>query len=257
MKKFLLLLLLIPSLSLGASSFVLDGFTNGSNINATGRLWFTASWTSVNSAQVTPSYAFVNNQSLIVSTDQYITSPYSAKCTGYFSVNGPTTYAGFLLGTELSPSYCDLTWMQSVSFSVMTSAACTLRMNFNNPQIQYGPVTWNGGPIGGNGNDDQYGYTFTISTPSAWTTIGIDYSALSCQDWGSNSCPLTLSDGTTMSLSRALSQITSLQWQTESATLSTAVSLTFWVDNIVMTSKSGYTAPTMFKPKTTFPMWWK
>jgi hypothetical protein len=147
--------------------------------------------------------------------------------------------------------------MQSVTFSVMTSAACTLRINFNNPNIQFGPVVWNGQGIGGNGNDDQYGYTFQVSTPSVWQTIGIDYSTLSCQQWGTNSCPLTLSDGTTMSLSRAMSQITSIQWQTESPNLTTPVTLTFWVDNIILTAKSGYTAPSTYKPKNNLPCWWR
>lgn len=236
-----------------ADSFTLDGFVAGKFVNATGRQWGTTRWTTVNSAHVSPEQSAVNNQTTIVDNTVYLTSPYSAHVTGNWTSNGPTTYSGFALTAELGPTYTNLTWMQSVTFSVRASTACTLRFNVNYSKVSYYPVTWNGQWFDGGGNDDQYGYTFTIGTANTWQTIGIDYTNLTCQDWGQNSCPLTLSDGTTMSLSRALSNVSSLQWQTEG----NPATLGFWIDQVVLTAKSGYSAPTTFKAnKSASPFVW-
>jgi hypothetical protein len=225
-----------------APCYQLDNLNDGDIFNSTNGVWKTLRWTSVNNYPVTPYQA--NVSSVILSSDTRLgNAGYSARVSGGWNCNGPTTYAGFSLGTELSPGYTDLSWMQSLSFVVRADNACTLRVNFTNPDIAHDPISWNGVTLGGGGNDNQYGYSFIVSPANTWVTLSVDLSSIACQDWGSGSCPITHSSGTILTRAQALSDIRSIDWLTQSDTLSSPVSLNFWIEDVCLTAKSGYTNP--------------
>jgi hypothetical protein len=85
-----------------APCYQLDNLNDGDIFNSTNGVWKTLRWTSVNNYPVTPYQA--NVSSVILSSDTRLgNAGYSARVSGGWNCNGPTTYAGFSLGTELSP----------------------------------------------------------------------------------------------------------------------------------------------------------
>ncbi len=257
---------------------------NGDDWNATDGYWFTFDWATVSNTPVaTPQLAGVSGAASIVDgvdggADGDI---YSARAIGFFDIDGgvtsvvypptgttsqsETVYAGFALGTELSPagvtsSYQNLDDLEQISFWCKATMAMTvngtssvwLRMNLTNPVVA--TIT--------NGYGNQYGYNFAVTAANTWQQFTIPLSSLGCQNWGTDpeTCPpnaggvsyvLPSVPGGSVPAGEvnALSNITSIDWQTESAVTMTSpaypVSLTFWIDQVCLTFENASPTPTV------------
>lgn len=228
------------------SCFMLDDMEDGNLSNATNGMWFTFRWTSVSGAAVMPWAATeicgdgtpcpAISDGSAAAGGSVAGSVYAAHVTGSYSNNGPTTYAGFAIGTELSPGYSNLTNLTLISFDVKSSqAGVTLRCNAANPKISYAPVTYQGTALAGSGGgtDNQYGFNFVVPTANTWMHVTRTKIAFECGDWGANSCPPPVPRGQTttfMTQAQALTQITSIQWETQGG----PATFGYWVDNVCL-----------------------
>jgi len=241
------------------SCFMLSSpMETGQNYNATDGYWFTFSFASVSNTPVaTPELATVSGAASIIDgvdggADGDI---YAARAIGAFDINGGTTqvvypptgttsasetvYAGFALGTELSPAgvtsgYNNLEDLDEITFWCKSSiggmvvnpngtAPATdiwMRMNFVNPYITTAT---------GAGLVDYYGFNFAVTAANTWQQFTVPLSSITNQNWGTGSQPpvsggvsyvMPTAPGATVAApaANALSQISSIEWQTESNT---------------------------------------
>ncbi len=236
-----------------SNCFMLDTLEDGNYFNNTNGPWFSYRYTSVNGLPALPWQAFqscgdafpassYNCPFLLDSTTSAAGGAYSARVSGYFNTNGPATFAGFAVASEVGVGYTNMNWVKTISFYTKTSQApVTLRCNVTNPTIAKNAFIWQGQTVGGGGTDNQYGFLYVVPVANTWVQVVRPYTALECGDWGPNSCP---PNGVTRDT--ALTDIRSLQWVSQSPQSITApVSFTFWIDNVCL---AGTTIPATATP---------
>ncbi len=278
------------------SCFMLSSpMETGQNYNATDGYWFTFDFASVSNTPVaTPQLATVSGAaSIIDGVDGGANGDiYAARAIGSFNINGgvtsvvypptgttsasETVYAGFALGTELSPAgvttgYNNLDDLAQITFWCKSSiggmvinpngtAPATdvwMRMNLVNPYITTAT---------GAGQLDYYGYNFAVTAANTWQQFTVPLSSITNQNWGTGSQP-PVSEGVsyvmptvpggpvTDTAANALAEITSIEWQTESNTTATyPVSFTFWIDQVCMTFENASPTPTVVIVNTATPL---
>ena len=242
-----------PSTPTPMPCFMLDDLEDDNLINSTNGFWFTFSYASLNNTPVnpTPTRALVSNANYILQSPGANGTNWAAAVTGFWMDNGlasPATYGGFAIATQLNAPWNNLLnvtvggagpcSLVDMTFYTKATAPMTVRVNFYNPAID---------PSNG-GDANQFGYTIPVTT--TWQAVTITYNEIMCQDWaGTGVCTGGISGGGSLTRSQALTNVTSVQWDTAG----NPATVGYWVDQVCMhfaKISNGYYTPVVLNTAT-------